>query len=89
MRPVGTLFKAGIECRVGISANRCLGLLNGDVEPERPIRNVIYVIWRNPWMTVSKSTFIGSMLSLVGFGAYMRDFPEKYPKFNLADYEGE
>ena len=47
------------------------GFLEWGREPDRPIRNVIYVIWRNPWMTISKGTFVGSMLSMVGFGAYM------------------
>ncbi len=63
------------------------GFIEWGREPERPIRNVVYVIWRNPWMTVSRSTFIGSMLSTVGFGPFLRDFPEKYPRFNIADYE--
>ena len=30
-------------------------------------KKYIYLIWRNPWMTVSKDTYISSMLSLVAF----------------------
>ncbi len=62
------------------------GLIEWGREPSGPIRSVIYVIWRNPWMTVSKQTFIGSVLDKCGIGAYMRDFPTKYPEFDLSTY---
>ncbi len=63
------------------------GMIEWGRQPEGPIRNVVYVIWRNPWMTVSKSTFIGSVLEVVGFSPYLRDFATKYPEFALSDYE--
>jgi ABC-type Fe3+-hydroxamate transport system substrate-binding protein len=53
---------------------------------EGAIKSVIYVIWRNPWMTVSKETFVGSMLSKCGFASYLRDFETKYPKFDLSTF---
>lgn len=52
-------------------------------EPER----LLYLIWRGPWMAVSRDTFVGSMLSQVGFGGRLPAFAEKYPKIDLDDYE--
>lgn len=39
-----------------------------------------YLIWRDPWMTIGRNTFIGSMLSRVGLGKFL-DLPhENYPE---------
>jgi iron complex transport system substrate-binding protein len=62
------------------------GLIEWGREPSGPVRSIIYVIWRNPWMTVSKATFIGSVLDKCGIGAFVRDFPTKYPEFDLSTY---
>lgn len=62
------------------------GLVEWGREPRGPVRSIIYVIWRGPWMTVSKQTFIGSVLDKCGVGVYMRDFNEKYPEFDLSTY---
>ncbi|RDU99981.1 helical backbone metal receptor [Trinickia dinghuensis] len=32
-----------------------------------PERNVLYVIWRDPWMTVARDTYISAMLRLVNW----------------------
>jgi hypothetical protein len=45
------------------------------------------MIWRNPWMSVSKQTFIGSMLETCGFGPFLRDFETKYPQIDLAAFK--
>lgn len=62
------------------------GLIEWGRRPEKSVHHVVYVIWRNPWMTVSRSTFIGSMLTICGLGDYLRDFREKYPPFNMHDF---
>jgi hypothetical protein len=54
--------------------------------PEAPVANILYVIWKDPWMSVSKSTFIGSVLEKCGMGSYLPDFKEKYPKIELTAY---
>lgn len=56
-------------------------------KPKRAPRTVLYLIWRNPWVVVSRDTFIGDMLSL--FGMELPHFPEKYPKINLDSYSPE
>ncbi len=39
-------------------------------------RNVLYVIWKDPWMTVSRDTYVSRMLQLFG----MRTVPDKAQK---------
>jgi ABC-type Fe3+-hydroxamate transport system substrate-binding protein len=48
--------------------------------PRAPARTVLYCIWQDPWMTVSKETYIASMLAELGWrvpdlGA------DRYPRF--------
>jgi ABC-type Fe3+-hydroxamate transport system substrate-binding protein len=48
--------------------------------PQAPARTVLYCIWQDPWMTVSKETYIASMLAELGWrvpdlGA------DRYPRF--------
>lgn len=44
------------------------------------IEKVEYVIWKDPWMVVSKSTFIGSILTHLGFSKLLPNYPTPYPK---------
>ncbi len=60
------------------------GLLEWGVRPTEPVRQVEYVIWRKPWMVVSRDTFIGSVLAAVGFAPYLKSYPQKYPEIDLA-----
>ena len=54
--------------------------------PDHPTNTIAYVIWRSPWMTVSSSTFIGSVLEVLGFGIWRPpqiDSQLKYPVFEF------
>lgn len=46
-------------------------------------RNVLYLIWKNPWMTVSRETYVSRMLALVGLDTLPVTAEARYPK--LAD----
>jgi ABC-type Fe3+-hydroxamate transport system substrate-binding protein len=46
---------------------------------------VLYLIWRNPWMTVSRDTYISRMLALVKWETVPGDAGERYPKLSLDD----
>lgn len=62
------------------------GVIEWFRQPEdswRPKR-ILYLIWRNPWMSVSKDTFIGSMLEQFGCDLVLED--TKYPKLNLLQH---
>jgi rare lipoprotein A len=44
---------------------------------------VLYLIWNDPWMTISRNTFIAQMLARVGIEALVPDVPARYPALAL------
>jgi len=49
--------------------------------PPGPARTVLYCIWQDPWMSVSKDTYIAAMLAELGWK--VPDLgPERYPRFD-------
>ena len=61
------------------------GVLEWGRRAEGPITSVLYLTWRDPWMSVGPQTFIGSVLHKVGYPVY--PFEERYPEVNLADFD--
>lgn len=70
-------------------------------ERERPPRDVLYLIWRDPWMTVAPDTYIAQTLALFGWRTLPasgvvelsraeRDEaqPVRYPEVDLGDFAG-
>jgi ABC-type Fe3+-hydroxamate transport system substrate-binding protein len=66
---------------------------------ERPERSVLYLIWRDPWMTVAPDTYIAQTLALFGWHAPEgvvdlcnpvgdKGLPVRYPEVDLADFAG-
>lgn len=45
-----------------------------------PRQRVLYLIWRDPWMTVSRETYISRMLSLVGWDTAPAHSAVRYPE---------
>ncbi|WP_413557513.1 helical backbone metal receptor [Bdellovibrio sp. HCB209] len=54
--------------------------------PSQNYSEVLYLIWKKPWMAVSKETYIGSVLNKLGMKVV--EFPEgeKYPVTELEDH---
>ena len=50
--------------------------------PPGPARTVLYCIWQDPWMTVSKETYIASMLAELGWQMPALGEGERYPRFD-------
>ena len=44
------------------------------------IARINYMIWQDPWMTISRSTFIGSVLIKTGLGHFLPDYSKPYPE---------
>jgi ABC-type Fe3+-hydroxamate transport system substrate-binding protein len=55
-----------------------------DPAKQWPHRNVIYLIWKDPWMTVSRATYIASMLSLVNWHTLPEWERPRYPILELS-----
>ncbi len=49
-----------------------------------PLR-VLYLIWRSPWMTVSRDTYVSRTLELVRWTTVGHDPGTRYPEVELAD----
>ncbi len=49
-----------------------------------PPSAVLYLIWREPWMTISRDTYISRMLALVGWETYPTSTDDRYPEVDLA-----
>ncbi|MBL8484720.1 MAG: ABC transporter substrate-binding protein [Rhodocyclaceae bacterium] len=46
---------------------------------------VLYLIWREPWMTVSRTTYISALLSAAGLDTLPEASEVRYPQFGWAD----
>lgn len=46
-----------------------------------PHRRVLYCIWKDPWMTISRDTYIARMLALIGWQHCEIDSDKRYPEF--------
>lgn len=63
------------------------GVLTWIQMPKYPIKQVAYLIWKDPWMVVSKDTFIGSALNKIGCGDFLTAYDSKYPAVQLEDFD--
>lgn len=63
------------------------GVLEWIRRPDSEPETIVYLIWRGPWMSVSRNTFVGSMLSQVGYGGRLPPFEQKYPKIDLGAFD--
>lgn len=52
-----------------------------------PERKVLYLVWKDPWMTVSRDTYISRTLALFGLHTVPESAADRYPK--LADLRTE
>lgn len=47
-----------------------------------PSEEVLYLIWREPWMTVGRDTYISAMLDRVGWKTLPSASDDRYPRFD-------
>jgi len=52
---------------------------------EFPVRRVLYLIWKEPWMTVSRDTYISDVLRLVRWRTLGHSETVRYPEIALSD----
>lgn len=54
-------------------------------EMDRPTRSFIYLIWKNPMMTIGQDTYISDLLSLAGFENCIKGLDNRYPEITIED----
>jgi len=51
-------------------------------------RNVLYLIWKDPWMTVSRDTYISRTLALFGMRTVPEESSVRYPRLERLPTDG-
>jgi ABC-type Fe3+-hydroxamate transport system substrate-binding protein len=52
-----------------------------------PEQRVLYLIWRDPWMSISPETYISRTLSLFGWHTVPHEIGERYPQVDLTEFD--
>jgi ABC-type Fe3+-hydroxamate transport system substrate-binding protein len=85
-RLLGTIFNREAQAeRLCAQLERALAELRGRAHPPR---DVLYLIWRDPWMSVAPDTYIARTLELVNWRTHPRSPDDRYPEIALASYSG-
>jgi hypothetical protein len=50
--------------------------------------DVLYLIWRDPWMSVAPDTYIARTLALINWRSHPLQASDRYPEVELAAYAG-
>lgn len=58
-----------------------------DTEDAR--ERVLYLIWREPWMTVSRDTYIARTLAVFGWQTWSSPRPQRYPELVFDECRGQ
>ena len=51
-------------------------------------RKVLYLIWKDPWMTVSRDTYVSRTLALFGLETLPETAQARYPELESLEVEG-
>jgi len=57
-------------------------------QPQLQGQDVLYLIWREPWMTVAPQTYISQTLALVNWRTLPTKSSERYPEIALESFAG-
>ncbi len=88
-RALLAMFGEAFDCRERAAALRheldaSLAFVR-DAARALPRERVLYLIWRNPWMTVSRETYVSASLALVGWDTVPAEAPARYPALDEGD----
>ena len=84
-RLLGYAFAAD-EAALGLARELADALaLARSVGASMPPETVLYAIWKNPWMTVSRDTYVSAMLATVGWKTLPIQAEKRYPEVALND----
>ena len=66
------------ELATALAAARAVGA-------QLPPQSVLYAIWKNPWMTISRDTYVSAMLETVGWKTLPVQAEKRYPEVAADD----
>ena len=82
-RQIGEAF--GKEREAERLCDRFNASLEESLKNKLPKRKVLYLIWKDPWMTVSRDTYISRTLQLFGLWTVPAEAPQRYPELAAPD----
>jgi ABC-type Fe3+-hydroxamate transport system substrate-binding protein len=82
---LGTIFECRAEARRLASAFERAMKQVADTSSRLPQRHVLYLIWRDPWMTVSPDTYISRTLALVKWQTMPLSGEARYPTLSTSE----
>ena len=85
LRQMGEQWQTLNQSSLKIDLENFPGVIRWIRPPHAPITKVRYIIWRKPWMEVSRQTFIGSVLSHLGFSDYLVESEVPYPEVSMEE----
>jgi len=56
-----------------------------DLQYDRPLKKVAYLIWKDPWMAAGGDTFINTLLEINGWDNVFKNFTSRYPKIAIEE----
>jgi len=85
-RLLGTIFSRQVKAeRLCAEFERALAEITGR---QLATHDVLYLIWRDPWMTVAPETYVAKTLALLHWRTHPRRPSERYPEIRLEQYAG-
>lgn len=84
----GTLFRRPEAARDLVTQFRAATARLADIE-RKPEQRVLYLIWRDPWMTITGATYIAQMLKLINWHTVPESAPSRYPAIELETYSDQ
>jgi ABC-type Fe3+-hydroxamate transport system substrate-binding protein len=82
-RLIGGLFRAEAAAESLVQQFRQAYAAAVDEARGMPSRRVLYLIWKDPWMTVSRDTYVSRMLALVNWQTAPAEADRRYPTVAL------
>ncbi len=80
---MGGLFDREAEAaRLSRAFDRALARLRAAAD-DMPPRDVVYWIWKDPWMTISQDTYVSRTLALVNWRTLCHDPETRYPAADI------
>ena len=70
------------------AAERLIAAFDGalaGMEGSQSTRRALYLIWQNPWMTISRDTYISKFLALAGWRTIAHNDVVRYPEVTIDD----
>lgn len=83
-RLLGTIFGRRTQAEALCKDLEAALDLAAGVRQRLAAERVLYLIWREPWMTVSPATYIAATLASVGWNSWPDDVSPRYPQVSLA-----